>query len=97
MAGSPLRYVGVHVLLLQWEYDDLGVAPEVQALATVFEQDFGFHVENYVIPINKSFQHLNRTLLDWTDWHDHDDALLIVYYAGHGTISDLGRTLIWKK
>jgi len=82
---------------MRWEHDDLGVAPEVDALATVFDRDFGFEVSQLTIPVDNSIYRLNRALLDWVEAYDHDGVLLILYYAGHGQISDWGRTLMWCK
>jgi len=96
-ARNPSRYGHVHVLLMRWEHDDLGVAPEVDALATVFHRDFGFDVSQLTIPIDDPIRRLNHAVLDWVDAYDCDGSLLILYYAGHGQISDSGRTLIWSK
>ncbi|KAK5662250.1 hypothetical protein OQA88_8155 [Cercophora sp. LCS_1] len=80
---------------MSWEHDDLGVAPEVDALATVFDRDFGFGVSQIVIPVTNPLFQLTHALLDWVESHGGDGSLLILYYAGHGLISDSGRTLIW--
>ncbi|KAK0742701.1 hypothetical protein B0T18DRAFT_391621 [Schizothecium vesticola] len=93
---NPFRYDGVQVLLIRWDHDDLGVSPEVDALATVFDRDFGFGVSQLTIPVENSIHQLNRAILDWVEAYDHDGALLIIYYAGHGQISDFGRTLVWS-
>ncbi|KAK3370438.1 hypothetical protein B0H63DRAFT_528159 [Podospora didyma] len=89
------RYETVQVLLISWEHDDLGVAPEVDALATVFDRDFGFGVAQIIIPVEKSLFQLTHALLDWVESYGSDGSLLIVYYAGHGLVSESGRTLIW--
>lgn len=82
---------------MKWEHDDIGVASEVEALATVFESDFGFQVNQFTIPAENSLRVLTITVLEWAESYDRDDCLLILYYAGHGRISDSGRTLVWNK
>ena len=94
---DPSHYDRVHALLIKWEHDDLGVAPEVNAIDTVFHRNYGFDVRQLTIPIDNSVRQLNRVILDWVDDYDGDKVLLIVYYAGHGQISDPGRSLIWSK
>ncbi|KAM7214728.1 hypothetical protein V8F06_009893, partial [Rhypophila decipiens] len=93
---NPSRYDRVHVLMMKWEHDDLGVGPEVDALATVFDRDFAFDVSQLSIPVDNSLCQLNRAILDWTEAYDDEGVLLILYYAGHGQISDSGRTLVWS-
>ncbi len=84
-------------MLIRWEHDDLGVASEVDALATVFGRDFGFDLSQLTIPIKNSLLQLNRAVLDWDEACDGDGSLLILYYAGHGQLSDFGRSLVWSK
>ena len=43
-------YAAVYVLLLSWEHDDLGVNVEIDQLAIVFRQAYGFQVEQYLVP-----------------------------------------------
>ncbi len=85
------------MLLVRWEDDDLGVGTEVDCIAAVFKRDYNFQVEQFTIPVERSLWFLSRTISDWVDLYDHDDALLILYYAGHGRISNSGRTAIWYK
>ena len=71
--------------MIRWEQDDLGVAGEVNALASVFESQYGFNVENWQIPANdKSHHNLMQKALDFLDDYDARDNLFILYYAGHG-------------
>ncbi|KAI1177990.1 hypothetical protein F4777DRAFT_156979 [Nemania sp. FL0916] len=94
--GHPSRYASVNVLMLQWEGDDLGVNAEVDALAQVFSRDFGFSVDLFYIPLEKSLRRLTTVVTDWVDRHDRPDNLFILYYAGHGRISGSGRTVVWS-
>ncbi|KAK4206504.1 hypothetical protein QBC37DRAFT_263283, partial [Rhypophila decipiens] len=75
----------VHVLLLQWEHSDLVDLPkQVQRLGEVFEVDYGFQVEHFTIPVKESDIQLGQRLQKWVGAYDHDEALLILYYGGHG-------------
>ena len=78
----------MNVGMIRWEQDDLGVAGEVNALASVFESQYGFNVENWQIPANdKSHHNLMQKALDFLDDYDARDNLFILYYAGHGLIN----------
>ena len=48
------RYKEVHVLLLSWECDNLGVAAEVLELQDVFRQIYHYEVEEWKIPNDHS-------------------------------------------
>ncbi|KAM7215321.1 hypothetical protein V8F06_009278 [Rhypophila decipiens] len=75
----------VHVLLLQWEHSDLVYLPkQVQSLGEVFAAHYGFQVEHFTIPVKESDMQLGQRLQKWVRAYDHDEALLILYYGGHG-------------
>lgn len=40
---------------------------------------------------------LNIAVLKWAESYDHEHRHFILYYAGHGRISDPGRTVAWYK
>ncbi|KAM7191843.1 hypothetical protein V8F33_008690 [Rhypophila sp. PSN 637] len=83
---NPSKYTRAHVLLLQWEHSDLVALPgQVKHLGEVFEVDYGFQVEHFTIPVKGSDIQLWQKLQKWVGAYDHDEALLIVYYGGHGT------------
>jgi hypothetical protein len=77
-----IKYSQVHVLLLSWEADDLGVGEEIKGLRHVFRDRFNFQVQLYQIPSLKPDKELKRRVLDFLDL-DSKDTLLIVYYGGH--------------
>ncbi|KAF8856019.1 hypothetical protein BDZ45DRAFT_484443 [Acephala macrosclerotiorum] len=78
------RYTGVHVLMISWEDDDLGVWRELEALRTVFEERYHFQVEEYRIPsIGQPDRALKRRAIEFLDHSDGEETLLIMYYAGH--------------
>lgn len=77
-----IRYSEVHVLLLSWEEDDLGVEAEIQPLRRVFEDRYHFTVQEYKIPSIKPDRALKLRVISFLAGEDND-TLLIVYYAGH--------------
>jgi len=76
------KYPQVHVLLLLWEADDLGVKEEIKTLRHVFRDRFNFEIQSYEIPSTKPDKALKRRIFDFLDF-DKNDKLLIVYYGGH--------------
>ena len=86
---SSTEYRHVHVLMLSWEtrHDDLKVQEEIDALKTVFEQTFNYHVthERLIKRDNKKTQtQVNSIVAGWVDKYDGPKTLLLVYFAGHG-------------
>ena len=86
---NPSSYQKVEVLLLCWaaNSDDLATQGEVNRLKEVFTQDFHYrtHTEYLDATIEKRLQvQVNAKVAAFVAAHDGSDALLIVYYAGHG-------------
>ena len=77
------RYSKVHVLLISWVDDDLGVLRELQDLETVFTSSFNYDVETWGIPRNKSQRRLKERVMQFVNNYEGNDSLLILYYAGH--------------
>jgi hypothetical protein len=77
-----IRYSQVHVLLLSWVDDDLGVAREIRGLRHVFRDMYNFQVQEYQIPSLKPDRALKRRVSNFLDI-DGNDTLLILYYGGH--------------
>jgi hypothetical protein len=84
--------------MMRWTQDDLGVAQELNALASVFQDEYGFNVEEWKIPADKkSHTNLMQKALDFLDDYDSEDNLFILYYAGHGFINqDRQSTWAWR-
>lgn len=83
-------------MMVQWEYDDLGVDDEVQRFLEVFETDFGFHVKHWKIPSSRPTLELTQIISSWVKGFDDQQKLLILYYAGHRRLDD-GRQVLWRK
>jgi hypothetical protein len=85
------------VSLVRWAQDDLGVARELNTLASVFEDQYGFNVETWQIPANeKSHNNLMQKALDFLEEYDAGENLFIIYYAGYGYINqDRQSTWAW--
>ena len=77
-----VRYSQVHVLLLSWAEDDLGVAHEIRGLRHVFRDLYKFEVQEYQIPSLKPDKALKRRVSDFLD-NDDKDNLFVIYYGGH--------------
>lgn len=77
------RYSNVHVLLISWVDDDLGVIRELQDLETVFTNSFNYDVETWGIPRDMSKRRLQKRVAQFADDYEGYDTLLILYYAGH--------------
>ena len=92
--NNKYRYKEVHVLLLSWEDDDLGVVDEVVELEDVFRKAYGCQtVRRWEIPSLKPYSKLEDQLYRFRKKYSSSDNLLIVYYAGHGYL-DYSR--LWK-
>ncbi|KAK0516424.1 hypothetical protein JMJ35_001027 [Cladonia borealis] len=89
------RYKEVHVLLLSWEDDRLGVTKEINELRSVLDQTYHYHTEEWKIPSRRSHNSLIRRLTDFLDDYESKENLLLVYYGGHGHLND-DRQLKWS-
>ena len=89
-------YTSVHVLLLRWAEDDLGVQTEISALREVFETRFHFDVEEWQIPSVNSMRILQKKLYGFQEAHQDQKELLIVYYGGHAKADHRRGRSIWQ-
>lgn len=91
------RYTQVSALLLSWEDEDpqLPVSLEIHALKDVFVELYGFEVEEWLIPQVDSHGELNMKVLNFLKG-SNSNHLKIVYYAGHGKLSNHGQSL-WTR
>jgi hypothetical protein len=80
------RYKEVHVLLMSWEDDNLGVEKEIRRLGYVFSNLYRFNVQEFRIPRKTPGKATSKRV--WTFLEkDKTDSLLIFYYAGHSRLS----------
>jgi hypothetical protein len=91
------KYTKVSSLLLSWEDEDpqLPVSLEIKELRDVFVNLYGFEVDEWHIPANKSHEALNLKILQFLD-DSSTKHLKLVYYAGHGKLSTHGQA-IWTR
>ncbi|KAH6706420.1 hypothetical protein BKA61DRAFT_698188 [Leptodontidium sp. MPI-SDFR-AT-0119] len=80
------RYETVHVCLVRWEDDDLGVQPEFSTLNDVL-QDYGFRTNIFLIPSLNSHWDLMQKTLSFIQACDNNRNLFVLYYAGHGRMN----------
>jgi hypothetical protein len=91
------RYTQVSALLLSWEDEDpqLPVSLEIDALKDVLVNLYGFEVEEWKIPAHDSHMELNLKILQFLK-DSSTKHLKVVYYAGHGKLSNHGQA-IWTR
>jgi hypothetical protein len=95
---QDIRYTQVHVLLIRWEDDDLGVITEVQELKHVFQHIYNYSVETYDISSVMPQRTLNQRIQEFLKYDEKngDETLLIVYYAGHARrVPDSNEPPLW--
>ena len=80
------RYEKVHVLLLSWDNDNLGVEYEIRRLQYVFTHLYRFDVEEFKIPRKTPGKATVARVSNFLE-SDAAGSLLIVYYAGHARLS----------
>ena len=75
----------MHVLLLRWVDDDLGVVKEIKDLHHVFTEIYHYDVQLYEIPNAKPDKTLKRRLYDFLQQEEDsmNTMLFIVYYGEH--------------
>lgn len=91
------KYHQTSVLMLSWadEDPDLPVSLEICALRDVFVNLYSFGVEEWQIPAIDSHMELNLKILQFLK-DSSPKHLKIVYYAGHGRLSNHGQVL-WTR
>ena len=81
--SSTSRYREVHVLMLSWERDTLGVMKEIIELRDLFKDVYQYDVEEWVIPNEHAHNALRKRINRFLDEFDEREGnLLIVYYGG---------------
>ena len=93
--GTSVRYKAVHVLLLSWVDDNLGVLKEISELDGAFTSIYGYATEQGKIPSTRSHNSLAKQLTGFLERYESEENLLIVYYGGHGYMND-NRQCVWS-
>jgi len=95
--NAKSRYRNVHVLFLSWEDEDpqLPVSLEIAKLHDVFVNIYHFQSEIWHISSQNSHNKVSKKILEFVG-EDHKDDLKIVYYAGHGRLTQ-NRLLSWTR
>lgn len=76
---------------MSWESDNVEDDRCVSSIRDVFESYYSFDVQSKLIPAQVSWSHdywVMEKLREWVQLHDKDNALLIVYYCGHGGVQN---------
>nr|OQO25776.1 hypothetical protein B0A51_05986 [Rachicladosporium sp. CCFEE 5018] len=92
------RYSSVYVLMISWEYDDLGTREEIARLGKVFRSMYNYETHHFQIPcVDDPHYDLERELIRVKLDHGRTPgSLLIIYYGGHGEATNGSRNCIWK-
>ncbi|KAL2015310.1 hypothetical protein VTK56DRAFT_5888 [Thermocarpiscus australiensis] len=94
------QYNQVHALILTWSFHDLRTedytAPPTDDYVSLEEEtarlretleSYGYRVHEFLIPMHRSVENLKTRLKQFCRYAA-DDALLIIYYHGHGALDD---------
>ncbi|KAK5114247.1 hypothetical protein LTR85_010312 [Meristemomyces frigidus] len=73
-----------------------GKPSEVDELAEVFRDSFGFTCETYAIPSRKSQAQLSQELYSFDTQYEDNSELLIFYYGGHGENTADDELKLWS-
>jgi len=87
------RYTAVNVLVLSWKDGDDAIAVQVEEVKRLFVDLFNYFVRPYEIPSQDSQRLLNLHVAQFIQCFGGQDNLIIVYYGGHGGMSDPTETL----
>jgi hypothetical protein len=82
--------------MLYWAEDDLGVASEAARLQRVFEDQYNFETDVYIIPACDAEELLVQRIFRFKKECAAPDHLLIVYYGGHAEQADHDHC-IWRR
>ncbi len=78
-------YKRVGVLFLSWEEDDMQCkATEVDELRNLFDKEFNYETDYFLIPKDRWQTALQKRIADMFYEYDSPDCLTIIYYGGHG-------------
>ena len=82
--------------MLYWADDDLGVASEATSLKRVFEEQYNFAADTYLIPSIDAEQLLVQRIFEFKKEHAAPENLLVVYYGGHAEQAEHDHC-VWRR
>ncbi|KAL8862366.1 MAG: hypothetical protein Q9178_001375 [Gyalolechia marmorata] len=87
-------YKRVGVLFISWEEDDMQCkATEVDALRNLFDEEFNYETDYFLIPKDRWQTALQKRIADMVYEYDSPDCLAIIYYGGHGYVGKETKSL----
>ena len=87
-------YRRVGVLFLTWEEDDMQCrATEVDELRNLFDKEFNYETDYFLIPKDRWQTALQKRIADMFYEYDSPDCLTIIYYGGHGYVGKESKSL----
>ena len=87
-------YKRVGVLFITWVEDDMQCREtEVDALRTLFDKEFKYETDYFLIPKARWQTALQKRIADLFYEYDSPDCLTIIYYGGHGYVGEESNSL----
>lgn len=87
-------YKRVGVLFVTWAEDDMQCREtEVDALRKLFDEDFNYETDYFLIPKARWQTALQKRIADLFYEYDSPDCLTIIYYGGHGYVGEESKSL----
>ncbi|KAL8986001.1 MAG: hypothetical protein Q9205_000426 [Flavoplaca limonia] len=87
-------YKRVGVLFITWAEDDMQCREtEVDALRKLFDEDFNYETDYFLIPKARWQTALQKRIADLFYEYDSPDCLTIIYYGGHGYVGKESKSL----
>ncbi|KAL8895639.1 MAG: hypothetical protein Q9192_003523 [Flavoplaca navasiana] len=87
-------YKRVGVLFITWAEDDMQCREtEVDALRKLFDEDFNYETDYFLIPEARWQTALQKRIADLFYEYDSPDCLTIIYYGGHGYVGEESKSL----
>jgi hypothetical protein len=89
-------YEHAQALFISWEGGNEKVQEQLKDLQSLFEQQYDFPTEHWMIPSVSPHRALVEKICDFTKAYDRLGTLLVVYYGGHAESNVPYKQLRWK-
>ena len=89
-------YEHAQALLISWEDGDSKIQEQLNELQQLFECQYNFSTEHWMIPTRSPHRALVEKICEFTKLHDRHGTLLVVYYGGHAETHFEYNHLRWK-